>query len=314
MSTTLYRLNDLNFQPEKHNLYFLFGIKSSATPDEIKSAYRRLTRKYHPDFHNGDKQFQHAFLVINTIYSILHDRRKRLNYDIIYRRKITEMEVTWHYNADDFSEDNYGTIPVGDYRAIIENAEETSSQNTGLPMIKLTLKVNGYNSKLWGYIVLDPDNPKRTNQTLGTVFNSFAITPGNMDIDTWIGRMGPFTSGTNQTITATRALNSATSSTAKIRTSYRSGRVIPAPLPQTILTLIWSTSETVKTCPTRQVSPSRLVPSQLKPRSFGGGASSVFRYGKICGYKNFPISLLERRIWGGSYYEQHVYMPIFYHI
>lgn len=98
--------------------------------------------------------------------------------------------ITWHYNADDFSEDNYGTIPAGDYRAIIEKAEETTSQNSGLPMIKLTLKVNGYNSKLWGYIVLDPNNPQRTNQTLGTVFNSFAITPGNMDIDTWVGRMG----------------------------------------------------------------------------------------------------------------------------
>ena len=98
--------------------------------------------------------------------------------------------ITWHYDADDFSEENYGLIPVGDYRAIIEKAEETSSQNSGLPMIKLTLKVNGYNSKLWGYIVLDPDNRQRTNQTLGTVFNSFAITPGNMDIDTWVGRMG----------------------------------------------------------------------------------------------------------------------------
>ena len=97
------------------------------------------------------------------------------------------------YNQDDFSENNYAPIPEGRYRVRIENAEEAFSHNDGKQMIKLTLAVSGYSSKLWGYVIIDQSSPeavKKTNQALGTVFNSFNISHGDLDLDHWIGRVG----------------------------------------------------------------------------------------------------------------------------
>ncbi|MBQ4432391.1 MAG: DnaJ domain-containing protein [Synergistaceae bacterium] len=168
----------------------MFGLKHSATPAEIKSAYRRLTRKYHPDYHNGDQKFQDAFAIINSIYSILSNNRKRLDYDYYYRRHI---RMLWeHYNSDDFSENSYSLIPAGRYRVRIEDAEEATS-HSGKNMIKLTLTVSGYRSKLWSYVVLDattPEQVKATNRRLGSIFNSFGIPEGNMNLDSWRGYVG----------------------------------------------------------------------------------------------------------------------------
>ena len=101
--------------------------------------------------------------------------------------------VVWNnYNPDDFDENGFGLIPEGKYRVRIEQAEDKIS-STGKDMIKLTLAVSGYNIRLWSYIVLDsssPENIKKTNRRLGFFWNSFNITPNNMDEATWIGRVG----------------------------------------------------------------------------------------------------------------------------
>jgi hypothetical protein len=57
-------------------------------------------------------------------------------------------------------------------------------------MIKLVLDVSGYNSTIWHWIVFMPDNQKLTNQKLGELFNSFGIQPGNLNIATWLGKVG----------------------------------------------------------------------------------------------------------------------------
>ncbi len=187
---TLFRLHDDNdFHPEEHNLYFLFGVTHSASKQDIKIAYRKLVQKYHPDMHGGDARFEIAFRIINSIYGILNDFWKRKNYDNIYNRRICEM--LWNYKPEDFKENDYGIIPEGKFRVRIEKAEEQISRNSGKPMIKLTLAVNGYNSKLWAFLVLDAsdrEHEQKTNQRLGTIFNCFAITPGNMNLSDWEGK------------------------------------------------------------------------------------------------------------------------------
>ena len=96
------------------------------------------------------------------------------------------------YNAEDFNDNAYALIPEGKYRVRIEKAEQATSKK-GQNMIKLTLAVSGYSSKLWGYIILDQssqDAVKKTNQVLGTVFDSFKIPHGDLELDHWIGRVG----------------------------------------------------------------------------------------------------------------------------
>ena len=99
------------------------------------------------------------------------------------------MAINWNFNADDYKENSFAPIPVGDHRVRIRDAEETTSKN-GNDMIKLTLDVSGYSSTLWFYLVFLPDNPKLVNQRLGQIFSSFGITPGDMETSHWVGKVG----------------------------------------------------------------------------------------------------------------------------
>jgi protein-S-isoprenylcysteine O-methyltransferase Ste14 len=62
------------------NLYAILGVKRTATSNEIKSAYRRLARKYHPDV-NTDPTSARRFAKINEPYRILIDPERRKTYD-----------------------------------------------------------------------------------------------------------------------------------------------------------------------------------------------------------------------------------------
>lgn len=62
-------------------LYDILEIKVDATEDEIKKAYRKLTKKYHPDLHPNDEENNNKYKKINEAYSVLSDKTKRDNYD-----------------------------------------------------------------------------------------------------------------------------------------------------------------------------------------------------------------------------------------
>lgn len=61
--------------------YKILGIEKTATPKDIKNAYRRLARKYHPDLHPDDKDAKKNFQQINEANEVLSDPEKRSKYD-----------------------------------------------------------------------------------------------------------------------------------------------------------------------------------------------------------------------------------------
>ena len=65
----------------KRDCYDVLGIKKSATDKEIKSAYRKLAKKYHPDANPGDKRAEEKFKELSEAYDILKDPEKRKLYD-----------------------------------------------------------------------------------------------------------------------------------------------------------------------------------------------------------------------------------------
>ena len=63
------------------NPYESLGISKTASADEIKSAYRRLAKKYHPDANPNNKAAEEKFKEINAAYEILSDPQKKANFD-----------------------------------------------------------------------------------------------------------------------------------------------------------------------------------------------------------------------------------------
>jgi len=61
--------------------YKILGVDRNASEKEIKQAYRRLARKYHPDVNPGDKQAEEKFKEISEAYEVLSDPEKRAKYD-----------------------------------------------------------------------------------------------------------------------------------------------------------------------------------------------------------------------------------------
>jgi molecular chaperone DnaJ len=65
----------------KEDFYQVLGIKRDAKPEEIKKAYRRLARKYHPDVNPGDNSAEERFKLITEAHDVLSDPKKRSVYD-----------------------------------------------------------------------------------------------------------------------------------------------------------------------------------------------------------------------------------------
>ena len=61
--------------------YQILGVEKNASQDEIKSAYRKLAKKYHPDLNKDNPEAADKFKEVNEAYEVLGDEKKRQNYD-----------------------------------------------------------------------------------------------------------------------------------------------------------------------------------------------------------------------------------------
>ena len=98
------------------NYYQTLGIKREASDKDVKQAFRRLARKYHPDVNPGDKASEAKFKEVNQAYEVLSDPEKRRKYD--------RFGQNWKY-ADQF--------PPGGFQAHSAGATVEATRTVQLP-------------------------------------------------------------------------------------------------------------------------------------------------------------------------------------
>jgi curved DNA-binding protein len=155
--------------------YKILGIDKTATPADVKNAYRKLARKYHPDLNPNNKDAQKNFQQINEANEVLSDSEKRKKYDQYgsdwqhaedfenakrYRKQSSDSSGTGHsetFSGGDFSEffeSMFGRSAGGSrsrqakYRGEDYRAELNLSLNDAYKTHRQTLALNGGNIRI----------------------------------------------------------------------------------------------------------------------------------------------------------------------
>jgi curved DNA-binding protein len=136
--------------------YKVLGVERNATQDEIKKAFRKLARQYHPDTNRGDKKAEEKFKEINEAYEALSDPQKRKIYDRLgsnYREYQRSGGKAKDYDWDQWmreptrgngnarSQPNYENFDFGDYIQEIFGSAQTNRQPRDFEqMVEITLE------------------------------------------------------------------------------------------------------------------------------------------------------------------------------
>lgn len=101
--------------------YAVLGVKKDATEKEIKQAYRKLARKYHPDVNPGNKEAEEKFKEVSEANEVLSDKEKRAKYDRFgeerqrYERAGAPGPGGYEHFGDFNFDQGYGTGEFGDF-------------------------------------------------------------------------------------------------------------------------------------------------------------------------------------------------------
>ncbi|MGB3491157.1 MAG: DnaJ C-terminal domain-containing protein [Elainellaceae cyanobacterium] len=90
--------------------YALLGVGKTSSADDIKRAYRKLARKYHPDLNPGDKNAEARFKEVSEAYEVLSDEDKRQKYDQFgqYWKQAGNSGAGWPGTSPDFDNVEFG--------------------------------------------------------------------------------------------------------------------------------------------------------------------------------------------------------------
>lgn len=102
---------------EYKDYYKIIGVSKNASTEEIKSAFRKLAKKYHPDVNPGNKQAEQRFKEINEAHDVLSDSEKRQKYDQLgsdWERIARDQQYARQYYGQARSSPQWEEIRFGD--------------------------------------------------------------------------------------------------------------------------------------------------------------------------------------------------------
>src|SRR6058998_384593 len=124
--------------------YETLGVPRTATEDDIKKAYRKLARKYHPDVNPGDKTAEEKFKDIGEAYEVLSDPEKRQRYD--------QLGENWKAGADFTPPPGWegGRVDVDDWGDLFGAARAAPGTKEVTPVVNIYAPT--FPARRWGEI------------------------------------------------------------------------------------------------------------------------------------------------------------------
>ena len=98
--------------------YQILGVSRTATPDEVKRAYRRLAKEYHPDRNPGNKSAEQKFKEVQAAYEVLGDPQRRAQYDRFGAGGPTPEFHTWSTRESPFGGVSFDFDSLGDLTSL----------------------------------------------------------------------------------------------------------------------------------------------------------------------------------------------------
>jgi len=119
--------------------YQMLGVKKSASPEEIKKAYRKLAMQYHPDRNKGNKEAETKFKEISEAYAVLSDQEKRKQYDMFgaegFQQRFTQEDIFKGFDFSDIFQEfgfgHFGGRKRGGGASIFENLFSGATAGSG---------------------------------------------------------------------------------------------------------------------------------------------------------------------------------------
>lgn len=119
------------------NYYDILGVGKDTAPEDVKKAFRKLARQYHPDLNPGDKQAEDRFKDINEAYEVLSDPDKRVQYDqfgLFWKRPGFQAGRSpgrgWNGRGSDRPTDDFNFSEFNDFNSFVDQLLNRREERT----------------------------------------------------------------------------------------------------------------------------------------------------------------------------------------